>query len=217
MTKLLIYINPTKEFTEDYASLVKVQLDWDKDVKLVTNFPYSYNGVEAIVVPDDLYCEHRMRASKINVICHLLENGLDDICWFHDFDAFQLSTFDKDILKDKDAAFTDYGFNEGWNTGSFFFNKNSKNIFDLIRKTMNERKINEEQALNILTSKNKITNYLKLDNTYNYGLKRESEAKPVRVLHFHPKNGAEVYKKAISIMPESLTKLIQRDYPFNND
>ena len=124
MKNLMTYINPLKEFTTDYVDLVKVQIDnslrtWKpKDILLVTNFPYSYRGINSMIVPDDLFCNHRKRASKINVICYMMENQMiDDVCWFHDFDAYQASSFPKVILGKKDAAFTDYGFSEMWNTG----------------------------------------------------------------------------------------------------
>src|SRR3989344_4313860 len=225
MKNLMTYINPLREFTEDYAGLVKVQIDnsirtWDKkDILLVTNFPYSYGGVDSIVVPDNLFCNHHMRASKINVICYMIDNGLiGDICWFHDFDAYQVDKFPEDIWGDKDAAFTDYGFNETWNTGSFFFIPKAKDIFELIRQKMNGRRINEEQALNLLTSRN-VGNinkrYLKLNNTYNLGRKRHPELtyekadKPIKVLHFHPRMEQQ-YEEVKPLIPDYLMEILKK-------
>jgi hypothetical protein len=225
MKNLMIYINPLREFTKDYAGLVKVQIDnsirtWDrKDILLVTNFPYSYGGVDSIVVPDNLFCNHHMRASKINTICYMLDNGLiNDICWFHDFDAYQLGELPENILEDKDAAFTDYGFNDTWNTGSFFFIPKAIELFELIRKTMNARRINEEQALNLLTSKNTDNinqRYIRLNNTYNLGQKWSSELayekadKPIKVLHFHPKM-ADVYERVKPLLPDYLMEIFKK-------
>ncbi len=221
----MTYINPLKEFTEDYAALVKVQIDnslrtWDpKDILLVTNFPYTYAGVDSIVVPDELFCAHRKRASKINVICHMIDNGLvGDLCWFHDFDAFQLDILPEDILIDKDAAFTDYGFNKTWNTGSFFFIPKARDIFELIRKTMNAKLINEEQAFGRLTSMNIgniNTRYVKLNNTYNLGQKWSGELsyekadKPIKVLHFHPQM-EDVYERVKPIIPNYLMEIFKK-------
>lgn len=225
MKNLMIYIHPSRKFTEEYAGLVKVQIDnairtWDKkDILLVTNFPYSYNGIDSVVVPDNLFCEHRKRASKINVICYMLDNHMiDDLCWFHDFDAYQLQELPDDILGDKDAAFTDYGFNPGWNTGSFFFIPKAIDIFELIRETMNRRKVNEEQALNLLTSKNTAginSRYLRLNNTYNLGQKWSSELsykkadKPIKVLHFHPMM-ADVYERVKPLIPDYLMEIFKK-------
>lgn len=220
----MTYIHPSREFTEDYINLVKVQIDnsirtWDrKDILLVTNFPYAYKGISSIVVPDDLFCTHRKKASKINVICYMLENHMtDDICWFHDFDAYQVYTFPEDILGDKDAAFTDYGSNTMWNTGSFFFNPKAKDIFELIRQAMNAKRINEEIALKRLTSRN-INNinerYIKLNNTYNLGRMRENELtfakadKPIKVFHFHPRM-TQLYEEVKPLLPDHLIEIFK--------
>ena len=225
MKNLMIFINPLKEFTEDYAGLVKVQVDnslrtWKKDdIILATNFPYSYNGVNSIVVPDDLFCSHRMRASKINVICYMIDNHMiNDICWFHDFDAYQVNTFAEDVLGGKDAAFTDYGFNDAWNTGSFFFTSKAGDIFEQIRKTMNRKRINEEQAFNRLTTGN-VNNinerYMKLNNTYNLGRMRFNEIsfekadKPIKVFHFHPKR-TQPFEEVKPLLPDYLIEIFKK-------
>jgi len=225
MKNLMIYINPSKEFTKDYAGLVKVQIDnslrtWDrKDILLVTNFPYSYEGVNATVVPDDLFCTHHKRASKINVICYMIDNQMiDDVCWFHDFDAYQVNAFPENILGNKDAAFTDYGFDAMWNTGSFFFNSKAKDVFELIRQTMNAKVLNEERALNRLTSRN-INNingrYVKLNNTYNLGRMHDNELtfgkadKPIKVFHFHPKM-TQLYEEVKPLLPSYLIEIFKK-------
>lgn len=229
MKNLMIYLNPLKIFTEDYLNVVEIQIEnsliyWEKeDILLVTNFPYNHGGINSFVVPDDLFCEHRKRASKINVICYLLENNLvDDSCWFHDFDAFQVSEFPGNILEDKDVAFTDYAHSEIWNTGSFFFNLNSLYIFQMIKEVMYRDRINEEHALCILTNSNAFgNNYLYLDSSYNMTRRHNTkyaESKaifPIKVLHFHPKNKNE-YKLAIPFMPSSLISLFTK-YGYSSD
>jgi len=224
MKNLMTYINPSKEFDQDYSRLVEVQIDncrqmsWkDKDIMLVTNFPYSYGGIEAIVVPGKLFCRYRRRASKINVICHLLNNGaLKDKCWFHDFDAYQVDTFPEDILGEFDAGFVDYATNNMWNTGSFFFKPSALDIFEAIRRVMNERRVNEEIALKYLTDRdvdgiNK--RYIKLNNTYNLGRMRQNEYtyrkadKPIKVFHFHPRMG-ELYEAVKPLLPEKLIQIM---------
>jgi hypothetical protein len=226
MKNLMTYINPLKEFTEDYSRLVMVQIDngrhmgWrDEDILLVTNFPYSYKGLDSIVVPDELFCQHRRRASKINVICHLLKNGfLSDICWFHDFDAYQVDIFPENILGESDAAFTDYATSDKWNTGSFFFNQSSLDIFEAIRGVMNERRVNEEVALKYITDRdvdgiNK--RYLKLNNTYNLGRMRQNEYtyakadKPIKVFHFHPRM-TQLYEEVKPLLPTYLIEIFKK-------
>lgn len=226
MKNLMTYINPSGVFTEDYSRLVMVQIDncrqmgWnDKDIMIATNFPYSYDGLNAIVVPDELFCAHRKRASKINVICHLLKNGfLEDSCWFHDFDAYQVSEFPDNILGGFDAAFTDYATNDLWNTGSFFFNPSALDIFEAIRKVMNERRLNEELALKHLTDRdvNGINKrYIKLNNTYNLGRMRQNEYtyakadKPIKVFHFHPRM-TELFEEVKPLLPNYLIEIFKK-------
>ncbi|HCR52126.1 TPA: hypothetical protein DIV48_00575 [Candidatus Kaiserbacteria bacterium] len=129
-----------------------------------------------------------------------------------------MSAFPADVLGDKDAAFTDYGFNEMWNTGSFFFSPRAKDLFELIRRTMNDKRVNEEIALYRLTSRN-VDNindrYIKLNNTYNLGRMRHNELmfakaeKPVKVFHFHPRM-KELYKDVKPLLPAHLIELFTR-------
>ena len=163
MKNLLTFANPAKTFLEPYATFARMQIDnsfemgWDiEDILLVTNFPYSYRGVEAVVLSDDTYCQHRKRASKINMICELIHRGiLNETAWFHDFDAWQ-SELLNDVLGGCDAAFTDYGTNDMWNTGSFFFRPSALEIFERIREVMNQQRTNEEIALLRIGGRNMI-------------------------------------------------------------
>ena len=226
MKNLLTFLHPGHEFTEDHVRIVKIQLEntlkyWSReDTILVTNFPYSYEGFEALVVPDELFCEHRKRASKINVICHLLkEKILTEPCWFHDFDAFQVQEFPE--IDYKEAGFTDYGYTTYWNTGSFFFQPSTLSIFELIKKVMYKRQCNEEQALNLITRDN-IENIndriVRLNSTYNLGGNRsvekvyEKSEKPIKVVHFHPGYGLQ-FQNVKDILPEYLITLFAKhDY-----
>lgn len=222
MKNLMTYLHPSKGFTEDYSQLVKVQIDnslrrWKpRDIILATNFPYEYRGVEAIVLPDSLYCEHRKRASKINAVIYLIENRLiNGLTWFHDFDAFQLEDLPEDVLGDKEVGFTNYGFNKNWNTGSFFFTPKAIDIFVLIKEEMDRKRINEEQALGRLTRASKIKDYALLNNTYNLGQKWSSEdsleiaEKPIKVLHFHPKQ-TEVYERVKPMISKELMEIFKK-------
>lgn len=228
MKNLLTYLNPTKVFTTNYVDLVKVQIDnsirmgWDPaDILLVTNFPYSYCGIDAIVVPDDLFCNHRKRATKINAICYLINNGIiNEPCWFHDFDAYQVQPFPpiEEILEEYDAAFTDYGTNEMWNTGSFFFTPKAIDIFEMIRETMYKKRVNEEIALKFLTNhniKNINERYKKLNITYNLGRMRDVEQtyakadKPIMVFHFLP-SMLELFEGVKPLLPQELIDIMAK-------
>lgn len=178
MKNLLIYLNPSKKFTENtWANeselLIKVQIDnslalgWKpEDVILVTNFDYEYNGIKSMVVPDELFCSLKPTATKILVILHLFDKGLigPDLYWYHDIDAFQLEKISKEelYLGNSPFALTDYGkttINESrdrrWSTGTIFFTKESEFIFRLIKDKIYQYRANEEVALLALTRRNR--------------------------------------------------------------
>jgi hypothetical protein len=136
MKNLLIYINPERKFNTENSNYIKIQIDnsldyWKKeDILLVTNFPYEYKGVKAVVVPDDLYCQSSPCIIKINVIVYLLENKLlDELAWFHDTEAWQVAPLD--LRLDKELGLTDYGWDRKWNGGSIFFQPSTLDIFKL--------------------------------------------------------------------------------------
>jgi hypothetical protein len=97
MKNLLIYLNPEKKFDLENKVYMEIQIEnslnlgWKReDIMIVTNFPCAYKGVEAIVVPDNLYSSISRCAIKVNVIVYLLENGLlNDFTWFHDTEAWR--------------------------------------------------------------------------------------------------------------------------------
>lgn len=223
MKNLLTFANPAKTFLEPYTTFVRMQIDnsfemgWDiEDILLATNFPYSYRSVEAVVLSDDTYCQHRKRASKINMICELIHQGiLTETAWFHDFDAWQVEPLN-DVLACCDAAFTDYGTNDMWNTGSFFFKPSALGILERIRDVMNRRQTNEEFALLRITRANEFAGrWFKLNGTYNHGRMRETDKtyeaaeKPIKVFHFSPYM-KRLYEDVKPILPTRLIELFSR-------
>ena len=205
MINLMVFLNPAKKFVGDYETLVKLQIDnsiklgWEEeDILLATNFDYEYRGVKATVVDDSCYYATRPRGTKLMVICYLLEKGMiKDLCWIHDPDALQLQPFKEGELdlEGKDAGFVfspngDYQFS--WNSGSFFFKPEFKDIFDEMKRICFAYRCHDEQALSIALERN-VNNvgnrYKRLDPTYNLchlrGTKDMTDVaeKPIRVLH----------------------------------
>lgn len=219
----MIYINPRKDFDYEHKALAKIQIDnsltyWKlENILLVTNFPYEYHGVKAMEVSNDFYNEVHDKASKINVVIHLLENKiLNGLTWLHDFEAFQINPLG--IVKlDKDVGFTDYGWSPKWNTGSIFFKPSSLDVFKWLKDGVYKYKTDEERVLMILMDENfnNITSRCqRLNITYNLG-KRYVEYnlsiadKPVRVFHFHPYR-ENLFEKFKPLLPENLAKLIYK-------
>ena len=203
MKNFLIYVHPRKNFDTETTALARVQIDnsyrmgWKADdIFLVTNFPYEYNGVRALEVPDSTHSPVKNHTSKIDVILYLFEHGLlDGFYWFHDFDAFQLHWITEQELGlgGFDIGCTDYGWSPKWNTGSFFFKPESSDIFQRIWDLTRELWTDEERAMVKLTEDDKsISNRIKRMNiTYNLGMRKidynlSIADKPLRVVHFHP-------------------------------
>lgn len=211
MKNLLIYINPKKEFLGENKDRIKIQIDnsldlgWKhKDIVLVTNFEYEYNGVKAMIVDDSYVRDFDTKAGKISVILYLLKENIvreGELWWFHDLDAYQIHRItEKEInLGDKVAGFTDYGWKAYWNTGSIFFKKGSHKIFEWMQNVFDQKKINEEPALMYLTKRNyqNINSLYKVVNTtYNLAasesghrnlhITSERATKPIKVIHFGP-------------------------------
>ena len=227
MKNLLIYIHPRKFFDDDHTRYAKIQIDnslkfWKpEDILIVTNFPYEYKGIKAMVVSDNLYSKVYKKCSKIDVICYLLENQLlNELTWFHDFEAWQINPID--ISLDRDIGFTDHGWLSKWNTGSIFFKPTqaSLSVFRWINKIVLQYRTDEERALVYLTDEN-INNinkyYQRLNITYNIGKENREYCislayKPLKVFHFHPYK-EDLLNKFKPWLPQDLVKLMEEQSP----
>lgn len=251
MKNLLIYINPQRSFSQEWIkdgqslwkdeteTLLKIQIDnslelgWKpEDIMVVMNFPWEYNGVKAIEVGDENYCDFAPTASKINVICTLFDMGLigDELYWFHDNDAFQVGELDIDV--NDEIALTDYGIARGhtdiskrWSTGVLFFRRGARDTFKLIQHGVNNSyRKNEEIALLAMTRCNyaHINDKIrKIDITYNFASRArklpeqyEVALKPLRVIHFHPLDPRKVmgWKNNMAVMPRYFNETLSNSF-----
>lgn len=168
MKNLLKYVSPNRDFGIEEKVTVKIQIDnsldlgWKRqDIFVLTNFPYEYRGVKTIPVSDESYCSYWPQVTKINVILELFEKGLiekDEIYWFHDFDVFQNYPISKEELEleNFDMGLCDKGRMPRWATGSVFFKIGSRNIFRCIKEVAYKYQVDEEVALNAITSNNEL-------------------------------------------------------------
>lgn len=206
MKNVLIYISPTGSFNNprpdvvnDAGQLTKVQfensllLGWKKeDILLFTNFEFEYGNLRAHVLKDVEFFDKKPKASKINAIVKMFDQGLiqeKQLYWFHDIDAFQLQpiTEDEIDISDNEITLTDHGL------GSIFFKSGSKDIFESIKEVMYKKMVDDEKALELLNKKDPQLRkrVKKINNTYNftgYNLKSsyKQSIKPLKVAHFHP-------------------------------
>lgn len=228
MQNLLVYLNPRKGFNNEYndSRMAEVQIDssllfWKPDdILFVTNFPYEYHGVKSMVVGDELYNEADAtgKASKVDVIIYLLENGLlPGLTWFHDLDAFQMQPIN--ITLEKDLGLTTHGYKASWNTGSIFFKPTSLDVFKWLKDEVYRRRANEQPVLWILTKYN-VNNinsrYQVLNITYNLGMRHlditvPMAEKPIHVAHF-PAHQRDTFEEFKPIITPELLKLIDEKF-----
>jgi len=207
MKNLYIYLSNNENpcFSLESENLAKVQIEnslrlgWKlDDIVFITNFNFSYMGVNAINIDSPL-CSWHAKANKVWAIVHMFENDMiNDDMFFHDLDAFQIDSFldVPDDIEDFDFAFPDYGHREKYNTGIIFFKPQSRDLFvDLKAFMIKNASRDEEEGLMGMFDMGKNEKYIDrfkiLDIRYNIG-KHYTERKfteaiaPVMIAHFHP-------------------------------
>jgi hypothetical protein len=208
MKNLLIYTGPHKKFDPEHLILARIQIDnsldlgWKKeDLLIITDFPFSYNGVKSLVVKNGLYYDFDKNANKAKVLAYLSNQNLLDsqeLYWCHDFDAYQQHVIKRDELDlaDCDLGLTHYTYKPEWQFGSLFFRQPAADIFDLLDKTICAKphsSRNNEKTLTQLINEKAISEsrFKRLNVTYNIMVRYittiyRQASKPLKVLHFHP-------------------------------
>lgn len=239
MKNLFSYISPQKRFNPEHRLMVEVQIDnsldyWDKnDIVLLTNFPFEYHGIKAVVGPDSLINKTYNKKisgimnSKINSISYLLKQKIiTELTWEHDLDCFQIAPLDLPPIE-ADIGVTGYGifpesklvplgknYDFRVNFGSVFFKPESRNIYQLLLEKIEKENLFGEDAMTIIIDENpNIRSRIQFMNqTYNIGMRyvRSNIAiseKPIRVLHFPPNNQAALSRFS-RIMPKKLSRML---------
>jgi hypothetical protein len=194
MKNLLIHISPSKNFcNKEHEVEAKIQIDnslrlgWKtEDIILATNFKYEYKGIQSYIIEDCL-CSHHIPATKIYAIVELFNKGLigDGTYWYHDFDCFQLNPMDDPNVE---LGVTNYGRMPRLCSASIFFKKSARDIFERIKREVDETGCGEESRItNLAETEPRIT---KLNNTYafqkwNMWHSYCRSVKPIKAVHFH--------------------------------
>jgi hypothetical protein len=201
MKNLLVFISPDKKFNKECELLSRIQIDnaislgLKDDLLLVTNFDYEYNGIKSIIVGDENFCAVRPRSLKTSIVPYLVDLGLfnGDICWNHDFDAYQLEVITNEELglEGLDAGFTDYGWKSRWCLGSDFFKESAKDIFQSMKEIIFTNVEDEDALAKVLEDEKIALRIKKMNITYQIGMRNVSynckkATKPFKVFHFHP-------------------------------
>jgi hypothetical protein len=201
MKQVLTYLSLFKDFNDEHKMSVKIQIDnslslgWKKeDILLFTNFEYEYNGVKSIIIGDENYCQFFFPATKIYVIDYMFRNGLveDDLYWYHDFDCFQLVSFDEINLDNSEIGLTNYGRMPRLCSASIFFKKTSGDIFSELKKWVDQHKKDEETGFAKIINSNieyqkrvKKINISYAFHLFNFRHCYIESDKPIKAVHFH--------------------------------
>lgn len=207
MKNLLIYLSPSKDFSDDeHKRSVKIQIEnsfglgWKlEDIMLVTNFPYEYNGIKAIVIGDENYCSFFAPTTKVYAIVGLFKAGLikKGLYWYHDFDCFELNPIvESEVRKEMgecNLGISNYGQKPRLCSASIFFDEKAEDIFDHIKHKCAKNKVNEEVTLmrmvynsdNPFSIRTKIVNTTYAFHKFNIVKTYETTIKPIRAAHFH--------------------------------
>ena len=192
MKQVLTYISKDG-FNDEHKMAVKIQIDnslrlgWKpEDIILATNFEYYYNGVNSIKMGDDNFCQYHWPGTKIYTIVSLFKQGLiDELCWYHDFDCFQLNPIDNPI-EGYDMGFTNYGRMPRLCSASMFFRPTAEDLFDRLKGIMDKKRMEEERALGrILCDRVKQLNTSYCFHKFNIQNCYKMAEKPIKAVHFH--------------------------------
>jgi len=187
---------PKGKYSHDRISvLLKAQIEnamevgWKpEDVMLVSNFPFEFMNVKALVTELNKGC---LTGSKMFAVKWLMEQKLfDGLLWAHDLDAWQNEAFDPPEIKDVGIA----TYTSKLNGGSVFWKTSAEDMVDEVVRQIRLGEPIEEPTLNrVLKSRPFKKRLTILNSTFNVGcsgyVARLNRAdKPVRVCHFHPGN-----------------------------
>lgn len=231
MKNILFYLNSEKKFDKIHSLMAEVQIEnslnyWKpEDIIVVTNFSWEYNGIKAIVAPEDVYCNVITNgfpgSNKPNVIIYLIENNLiDNVNWIHDWDAFQLAPLNLSSLN-KSIGFIDYGYKSRIQYGNVFFKPSALDVFQWIKNYIYKNNKDEEETTNLLIKENfnNINDrFERLNTTYNIGMRNvrtlvSMADKPLRIAHFPPHN-PKYLNKFKPLLPEKLYKMLYERFAY---
>jgi hypothetical protein len=204
MKSIIVCNLKTPKHLKHYKKYIHGQIDnsllsgWDKeDIIFATNFPYSYRGVESVVIPFN--CDFCLTGSKVFAMVELFNAGLiTENAWLHDLDLWQTHKFEfpEDIA---DVGMTRYIGR--WQGGSVFLKPTSKDVFVRITERIrqeNSRK--EEPIIKLVFKEDKFKDRVtKIDGSYNVGAtgfeNRYNDCqKPIKAIHMHPHRGTDFYR-----------------------
>lgn len=255
MKNLHTFLAPEGKLDHTHRKMIEVQIENDleywklEDIIFAANFPFEYKGVKAIEIPSSLMNKQfpanprAMINSKVNIIIYLLENKLiNELTWYHDFDAFQLAPLDVKLDKDmgvvcygfyppqmfhywgksdgplgKDFKLTPQGYPQRINFGNVFFKPESLDIFKTLLEKMDSENLYEEDAMTLLLENPEIEKRVQIMNqTYNIGIryiKSNIEIADKPLKVAHfPPNKPRWFRRFKPLLPRKLRKALEKRF-----
>jgi hypothetical protein len=201
MLNVMTYIvSDSPRFVQLGASrdqLIKIQINnalrlgWSpENIRLVTNFPYTYRGVQSLVI--DRWLEYCPKGNKI-LAANIVHSQAKEELWVHDINAFQVRPF-QSLPQGCDLAAVPYRGRQKVSTGSLLVSKNGGDLLKYMLEDMhrnNEIGVlarDEEKSLN--TTFSAFPNRcVRFPGRYNLRLNRLAsppEVDDLAVIHFSP-------------------------------
>ena len=217
LINLMVYCHqkpPEMAFTYIRAQIDNsIALNWPiKSIKVVTNFCYTYRGVNTIVA-DLTYS----KGNKAEGIYKVLKDMNCDI-WFHDLDAWQQNEFKFPQFADLGVVM--YRNSNRINSGSLFCRQSALDIIHNWTIGMNYlrsiNKFDENDDETVLT--NLINNrFTTLPDTYNFckddAINCQKRTQQPNVVHFHAEK-SDVFQifKNKQFVSDRLLKILQNTF-----
>ena len=249
MKNLYTYISlqDQPQFDDESEKMLKVQVDnslglgWKSgQILLITNFPYTYHGINAIVLDNHGWRSTPFGGRGVNKIItfqRMFQMGMvTEDMFFHDLDAFQNYPF-FEIPKEYQTydiccAAGGVGkskFNNAsrYNAGTIFFKSSAKDLIDRITKESIKNDWSEEDGFTILYPPATVHKHFGLLDisynltTFNVLEKYRCAKQPIQIVHFHPskKQDYEYYCLGKNELHHTLTStrvknLIQKHFNY---
>lgn len=207
MRLVLICIVWTREKREYFLKYIKAQIHnslscgWKKeDICLVTNFAFSFLGVEALEIPFSVPPFARYSCKTFCVYQLLKRQMINEPFWLHDLDVWQLKPLPEEIFS-KNIGISKYIGKEEFNTGSIFYRPRAIHILEFLSQRLLEVESNKEEKIYTEILKNEYfqKHVEVLDTAFNIGMthtrqRLEAATIPIIALHFKPERASHFSK-----------------------
>jgi hypothetical protein len=143
------------------------------DIIIGTNFDFEYKGIKNIKLTN--ICKFSGYNNKWYGLRELYSNHINEDCWIHDYDNWQISDIKDFPNFDGKVGGCTYVYNNEWNTASMFIKKDSLNILDYVYEFLEQNKHipfdSDENAISYIRNVDEVKSYFSdLNQKFNVGM-----------------------------------------------